>query len=652
MYRYQNTVLRRTKSEILNLDEKIQNKRTALTLRKQKSDSQLYNKNFMNYLNKEYQPHFFDQINNPVGESTNSIIFPCFFLVRNLESGSTSNNDNVTVEKNKRNNTFPNIKNSKLINFITNNSSSDTPSNTEIRTSTQNSMNINSIKHNNTPTIKSSGSNIIKKDNKNTNNNTKLLSKSYSQTLKPLSLVELPQVNRNKMTGRSITDGHHQNSKLEEILYTERPSTSVPIVTHYDDIFNPSVIKSSFNIYEDVNLTNNNNNSYKSTLIDKKRDNLEPKNKNYNKNEIIKKSKSNIDHISSNIDKTPKTKNIISLPDITINSNNMYERKTSCPKRNTRENIQSFPNIYKHIPNDKIYKPQINIQYKKSPIEDDIDRYVNEDNQSFYCPPREKFILSSKKINKIEPQLYHKRHSSNQVSYDSKEMLHDTNTIMKKIESEYSINDYSDDEDNITLDYFCQGPEYKELKPPPIKGFSYDSYHFIADQELINPFQKEYIDDRNSNNYDDEYVFFYDEKDMPIDKIKSFISTKSLKKEISLDKNLDLSLRKRKSYHQNENNKIPPLIQEMKSNNIIDNSSTKITETQTSTNNNNFNENNKIKDKKNICEFCHKKLRITATYKCKCNKIFCATHRYSECHNCTYNYKQQGKKDLKKTIHW
>ncbi|ORX76972.1 hypothetical protein BCR32DRAFT_193624, partial [Anaeromyces robustus] len=65
------------------------------------------------------------------------------------------------------------------------------------------------------------------------------------------------------------------------------------------------------------------------------------------------------------------------------------------------------------------------------------------------------------------------------------------------------------------------------------------------------------------------------------------------------------------------------------------------------TNNKILNEESK-KDKKNVCEFCNKKLRITATYKCKCNKIFCAAHRYSECHNCTYDYKQQGKKDLEK----
>jgi len=633
IYKPQNSLLRRTKSEIFNLDQKVQNNNKALTLRKQKSDSQLYNKNFMNYFNKTYKPHFYDHINNSVGGNNNSIIFPCFFLVQNLDSTNLSNNESITIEKNKPDITTPNIKNNKLINFITN-----TPSNTEVRTNTQNSMNINTIKHNSTPVVNFNGTNNIKKDNININNNSKLLSKSYSQIIHPLSPIEtslkspslpslLPQYNGNKMAGRGVVDGYPQNSKLEEALYSERPSTSVPIVTHYDDIFNPSMIKSSFNIYEDMSLGSVNKNSSKSTKLDKVKNNLDSLsiNNDSSKKGVIESS--NIQGISNSINKSIKAKNIISLPDITINSNNRYERKNPFPKKITRENTHSFPDIYSHIPNDKIYKPQITIQCKGSAVEDDIDRYVNEDNQSFYCPPRENFMLSSKKMNRIEPQIYHKRRSSNQVNYDSKEILHDTNTIMKKIESEYSINDYSEDEDNIALDYFCQGPEYNELKPPTLKNYGYDSYQFISDHELSNPFQKEYIDDHNSNNYDDEYVFFYDEKDMPINKIKSFISTKSLKKEISLDKNLDLSLRKRKSYHQNEKNKIisPPLTQEMKSQNEITNSSannTNVSIVDNNNNKNNANEEGNKKEKKNICELCHKKLRITATYKCNVIKYF------------------------------
>ncbi len=35
-------------------------------------------------------------------------------------------------------------------------------------------------------------------------------------------------------------------------------------------------------------------------------------------------------------------------------------------------------------------------------------------------------------------------------------------------------------------------------------------------------------------------------------------------------------------------------------------------------------------------------------YKCKCGKLFCITHLHAEEHNCTFNYKEEGKEILKK----
>jgi len=46
---------------------------------------------------------------------------------------------------------------------------------------------------------------------------------------------------------------------------------------------------------------------------------------------------------------------------------------------------------------------------------------------------------------------------------------------------------------------------------------------------------------------------------------------------------------------------------------------------------------------------CKIKLKLT-DYKCKCNKIYCTTHRFPETHMCTYNYKLDGSKILEKNL--
>ncbi|XP_026280933.1 uncharacterized protein LOC113208232 isoform X6 [Frankliniella occidentalis] len=50
--------------------------------------------------------------------------------------------------------------------------------------------------------------------------------------------------------------------------------------------------------------------------------------------------------------------------------------------------------------------------------------------------------------------------------------------------------------------------------------------------------------------------------------------------------------------------------------------------------------------KKQRCCQCRKKLTISNNYLCRCQKLFCSTHRYSEAHNCNYDYKEEGRKLL------
>ena len=53
------------------------------------------------------------------------------------------------------------------------------------------------------------------------------------------------------------------------------------------------------------------------------------------------------------------------------------------------------------------------------------------------------------------------------------------------------------------------------------------------------------------------------------------------------------------------------------------------------------------------CDGCNKKLMLT-DFACKCEKYFCANHRFMESHKCNYDYQSEGlnklKKELVKTI--
>ncbi|KAL2547450.1 Zinc finger A20 and AN1 domain-containing stress-associated protein 7 [Forsythia ovata] len=49
----------------------------------------------------------------------------------------------------------------------------------------------------------------------------------------------------------------------------------------------------------------------------------------------------------------------------------------------------------------------------------------------------------------------------------------------------------------------------------------------------------------------------------------------------------------------------------------------------------------------NRCFSCNKKVGLTG-FKCKCSSFFCGTHRYPEKHDCTFDFKVQGREAIAK----
>ncbi|XP_071382714.1 AN1-type zinc finger protein 4 [Centroberyx affinis] len=49
------------------------------------------------------------------------------------------------------------------------------------------------------------------------------------------------------------------------------------------------------------------------------------------------------------------------------------------------------------------------------------------------------------------------------------------------------------------------------------------------------------------------------------------------------------------------------------------------------------------------CFLCGKKTGLATSYECRCGNNFCATHRYAETHDCTYDYKSAGRRFLQET---
>ncbi|MCO5587735.1 hypothetical protein L7F22_041687 [Adiantum nelumboides] len=44
----------------------------------------------------------------------------------------------------------------------------------------------------------------------------------------------------------------------------------------------------------------------------------------------------------------------------------------------------------------------------------------------------------------------------------------------------------------------------------------------------------------------------------------------------------------------------------------------------------------------NLCAACHKRAGLLG-FKCRCGNLFCASHRYSDKHDCSYDYKAAGR---------
>ncbi|KAL6468582.1 hypothetical protein MHYP_G00221060 [Metynnis hypsauchen] len=55
----------------------------------------------------------------------------------------------------------------------------------------------------------------------------------------------------------------------------------------------------------------------------------------------------------------------------------------------------------------------------------------------------------------------------------------------------------------------------------------------------------------------------------------------------------------------------------------------------------------KSKPKKNRCFTCRKKVGLTG-FDCRCGNLFCGVHRYSDAHNCSFDYKAEAAEKIRK----
>uniref|UniRef100_U5EP62 Zinc finger protein n=1 Tax=Corethrella appendiculata TaxID=1370023 RepID=U5EP62_9DIPT len=53
------------------------------------------------------------------------------------------------------------------------------------------------------------------------------------------------------------------------------------------------------------------------------------------------------------------------------------------------------------------------------------------------------------------------------------------------------------------------------------------------------------------------------------------------------------------------------------------------------------------KKKKNRCASCRKKVGLTG-FECRCGGLFCAIHRYSDKHECTFDYRELGAAEIRR----
>ena len=55
------------------------------------------------------------------------------------------------------------------------------------------------------------------------------------------------------------------------------------------------------------------------------------------------------------------------------------------------------------------------------------------------------------------------------------------------------------------------------------------------------------------------------------------------------------------------------------------------------------------KSAKSHCKICGKSVGIFG-FECRCKNMYCTKHRIPELHECTYNFKQNGKQLLESTL--
>lgn len=55
----------------------------------------------------------------------------------------------------------------------------------------------------------------------------------------------------------------------------------------------------------------------------------------------------------------------------------------------------------------------------------------------------------------------------------------------------------------------------------------------------------------------------------------------------------------------------------------------------------------KKKKPTNRCAFCNKKIGLMG-FKCRCDDVFCSVHRYSDKHNCGFDYKSSAQEEIAK----
>eukprot|EP01084_Bolivina_argentea_P228496 385909_1 len=58
---------------------------------------------------------------------------------------------------------------------------------------------------------------------------------------------------------------------------------------------------------------------------------------------------------------------------------------------------------------------------------------------------------------------------------------------------------------------------------------------------------------------------------------------------------------------------------------------------------------NRVQKNRKRCYGCNKKVGLVGV-QCKCGLVFCALHRYPEEHDCTFDFKGHGRKNLAKEL--